>query len=248
MKNILYTLLIASVVFATSCKKDDEVPQLKYQSLSFKFQPYSGSDALNYSSTFTNADGRNFTLTEFRYYVSGIKLIKEDGSELPITNKYLLVSPSTSVYPVGDVPAGNYKGIKFSVGVDYDANHGDPTLYAADHPLAIQSPGIHWSWMMGYIFMKIEGTCDTSATGTAGEYHDMFYHIGMDSYLTEVDLSTSSFSVSGDSPKQITFKTDVNVLLEDVDMETEWSTHTMDNMPLATRIKNNIPDMFTVVP
>jgi hypothetical protein len=35
------------------------------------------------------------------------------------------------------VPVGNYKGFKFTVGLDSATNHKDPTLYSASNPLII---------------------------------------------------------------------------------------------------------------
>jgi hypothetical protein len=272
MKNIfkkasLIALVISSVF--VGCKKDDEtVPEetptptttptntvtpATSNNLTLKMESYIGSTPLNFSSTFTTNAGAKYTVSMFRYYVSNIRLIKNDGTEYPISNKYLLVTPATINYDLGSVPVGDYKGLKFKIGIDSATNHMDPTVYPASNPLAIQSPAIHWSWSSGYIFMMIEGTCDTTASNTGalsfGQYdRGMFFHIGMDNYYKEVDLSSSAFSVLSTEAKTLSIKSDLNTFFTNVNLKTENQTHTMDNMMLATKAANNIPNMFTVVP
>jgi hypothetical protein len=263
MKNIIKNTAVAIIIAAaigsaTSCKKETVNPTptttVETQNLSFNINPVIGSAPLNYSSIFTTTTGERFTLSMFRYYLSNIRLIKSDGSEYLISNKYLLVTPSTTNYDLGKVPVGDYKGLKFSVGIDSITNHGDPTVYPVTNPLAIQSPGINWSWNAGYIFMMIEGSCDTTVantdTLTYGQFsHGMFFHIGTDMFYKNVDLSTSAFSVTSSAAKAITIKTNLNTFFTNINLKTENQTHTlMGGMALATKGATNIPNMFTIVP
>lgn len=244
MKKVLYSLsIIALVVSLNSCKKEDAGPS--NQTLKLHVHSVAGSDALNYSNTFTTAAGKRFTLSEFRYYVSGVSLLKNDGTKFPITGKYFLVSPSVSDYDLGSVPVGDYKGLEFSVGIDSAANHSDPATYEATNPLAIQTPAIHWSWNSGYIFVKLEGKCDTSATNTGALDQDLILHLGLDKFLRTVTLNTA-FTVSKDNAKSLTLVADVTKYLTGVDFKTENMTHTMDNQPLATRLADNISSMFSI--
>jgi hypothetical protein len=146
---------------------------------------------------------------------------------------------------------GSYKGIKFSVGLDSATNHADPTVYPVTNPLAIQSPAIHWSWNSGYIFMMIEGSCDTTAANndvlTYGQYsHGMFYHIGMDPLLRTIDLSNAAFTVSSANAASVSISADLNKVLKNVDIKTENASHTMGSMPFATKIADNISSAFSV--
>lgn len=246
-------LFISTTLLLTNCKKkkDEVAPGNQTQNVSIKMNPVVGNDALNFSSVYTTNSGQKYTLSMFRYYVSNIRFVKTDGSEYTIAGKYLLVTPSVSNYELGEIPVGDYKGIKFTVGIDSATNHSDPTPYPANHPLAIQSPAIHWSWNSGYIFTMIEGTCDTTVNNTDvltyGQYsHGMFFHIGMDPLKREVDLSNSSFSISAETAKTITVKTDLNKFFTGIDLKTENTSHTMGTMPLATKAANNIPSMFSL--
>ncbi len=239
---IIFSMAVMAMV--TGCKKDkddsaDVTPVSTEQNLKFHLHTQVGNQLANYTSTFTQASGRKFILEDFRYYVSNIKLIKEDGSEYPLTGKVLLAKPSQQDYELGLVPVGNYKGLKFIIGLDSVTNHSDPTSYASGNPLAIQTPGIHWSWSSGYIFFKVEGLCDTTAAANGSATYPFFFHIGMDSFKRTIDFSTSSFSVVSGSDKEVAFVFDLKKVLQNVDLRTENETHTMNNMPLATKIANN---------
>lgn len=260
MKNILLKTAVISTLFSSiliGCKKEDAAtpttPAATTQDLSLKMTSMVGSSALNFYSSFSTTSGQRYTLSMFRYYVSNIRLVKSDGSEYPITGKCLLVTPSTENYDLGQVPIGDYRGLKFNIGLDSLTNHSDPTLYPTTNPLAIQSPGIHWDWNSGYIFMMIEGSCDTTTTNTDvltyGQYsHGMFFHIGMDMLLRTVDLSTSAFSVSSGSAKVVNIQADVNKFFTNIDLKTQNESHTMGSMSLATTGADNIPTMFSVIP
>lgn len=188
-----------------------------------------------------------------RFYMSNIRLIKSDGSEYPLTGQYQLIDLSKSHFHLGEVPVGDYKGLKFSVGLDSATNHMDPTVYPSTNPLAMQSPNMHWSWNSGYIFMMVEGSCDTTVANTdvltLGQYsHSMFYHLGMDMLLRNVDLSNSAFSIVSGTDKYVSIQMDMNEFFTGVDLKTENQTHTMDNMMVATKTANNISTMFSIVP
>lgn len=247
----VFACIVVSLLIA--CKKDEDTPdpQVTSQSLSLRLTPMVGDDTLKFNTSFTTENNVRYTLSSFRYYMSNIRLVKSDGSEYPISGKVFLVNPNTSDYSLGNVPVGDYKGIRFSVGLDDVTNHLDPTTYPISHPLAIQSPAIHWSWNSGYIFLMIEGSCDTTAANddvlTYGQYsHGMFFHIGMDDLLRNVDVDNTTFTVSSNTSKVLNVHSDINQLFTGVDMKTENESHTMGSMPLATKVANNISAMFTI--
>ncbi len=53
-------------------------------------------------------------------------------------------------YLVGSVRPGEYKGLRFTVGVPFDRNHSNPL--AASAPL--DDPAMHWHWRSGYKFIR----------------------------------------------------------------------------------------------
>ena len=255
MKNRLFIILIAIIpLLIYSCKKSNTEPEeetASTQAFTLRFNPMVSNTPLNFSSAFKTNTGQKYTLSMFRYYVSNIRLMKADGTVITINGKYLLVTPAVTDYSIGQIPTGDYKSISFAVGIDSLTNHSDPTVYPTTHPLAIQSPAIHWSWNSGYIFAMMEGSCDTTVTDTDtlkfGQYsHGLFYHIGTDKLYRTVDLNYA-FNVGTES-KVITVKTDINKFFTNVDLKKENTSHTMGSMALATKVANNLSAMFSIVP
>lgn len=247
--NIALTIISLATfgLLISSCKKsDDDNPANTSQKLSFHIHTLVGNTSANYTSTFTDATGRKFTISDLRYYLSNIVLIKNDGSEYPLSGKVLLVNPATTGYELGDVPVGDYKGFRFILGLDSATNHSDPTTYPAGNPLAIQTPAIHWSWSSGYIFYLFEGKVDTTLAASGTPDYDFFYHVGMDGFKRTIDFSTEAFSIVSGSDKEIGLEFDMRDVLNNVDMRTENRTHTMDNMPLATKIADNWPGAIII--
>lgn len=240
-----FALLVTVTIF-TGCKKDDdETPTPNtVQKLSFHLHTMVGTSPATYGTQFQDVSGRKFNLSDLRYYISNIILIKNDGNELPLTGKVILVNPTESEYELGNVPVASYKGFKFMVGLDSATNHSDPTTYSANDPLSIQSPSIHWSWNSGYIFMKIEGQVDTTIASNGPLDLSYFYHIGLDEFKRNVDFSADAFAVVSGSDYEIGLEFDLLKVLNNVDMRTENATHTMDNMMLATKIADNWPSAF----
>ncbi len=260
MKTLIKKLALSSALIAvvvTGCKKDPKEespkPASQEQDLALVFKNVAGTSDVDFISAYTTNSAQQYTLSTVRFYMSGISLVKSDGSEYPLTGQYLLVDPSVSHFHLGKVPVGNYKGLKFTVGIDSVTNHKDPSTYATTNPLANQTPSMHWSWNSGYVFMMIEGSCDTTAAGTdalaSGQYHhSMFFHLGMDGLTRKVELNNSAFSIVSGTDKYVYIKTDMNQLLNGVDLKTENQSHTMGTMMLATKVANNIPNAFSIVP
>jgi uncharacterized repeat protein (TIGR04052 family) len=113
------------------------------------------------------------TPQDLRFYVSNVRLVNEQGAEVPLTIEErspfqgggvaLLDfedasgacqngTPDTNSTVTGSVPAGSYSGVKFSTSVPADLNHQDPTTL----PAPLQAGGMTWGWLYGYKFLKVE--------------------------------------------------------------------------------------------
>ncbi|GAB3358629.1 metallo-mystery pair system four-Cys motif protein [Giesbergeria sinuosa] len=128
-------------------------------------------------------------IKDLRFYVSNLALLQADGTETPLTlsandhwnltvgtDRVTLIdlenatgacssgTPATNAVVRGTVPAGNYVGLKLTMGVPFALNH---TLYSdvatAKPPLDIGA--MAWSWQSGRKFTKIELTDPEGATG-----------------------------------------------------------------------------------
>ncbi len=114
-------------------------------------------------------------LNDLRFYVSELALVKADGTaetvqlaanewQLPESGVALIDledgtgacadrgTAATNAAITGTVPAGNYTGLRMTLGVPSSHNHTDTA--AAPAPLDIQA--MAWSWQAGRKFVKIE--------------------------------------------------------------------------------------------
>lgn len=245
MKKISSILIIAIALFATSCKKDETSPKNTKQVLDFHWHSMVGSAEAALATTYTS-NGVKFNLSSWRYYVSNFILIKADGSELKIADKVFLINMLEHDYSLDSVPVGNYKGFKFTLGLDSITNHKDPTLYSSENPLAIQTLGIHWSWNSGYIFFMAEGQYDSTAT-TLSPNKEFFFHVGTDELKRTIDFSNSPFSVVSGADKTIGIEMDFLKAIENLDLETENATHSFGALkPTAVKIANNWQAAFSL--
>jgi uncharacterized repeat protein (TIGR04052 family) len=111
-------------------------------------------------------------LQDFRIYISAVRLIAKDGSEVPVVltaddvwqNEQVALldfengsgncngNAPTNDHIKGTVPTGEYRGVIFEIGVPFAMNHQDPTLAAA--PLNYSA--LTWPWSIGYKFTTID--------------------------------------------------------------------------------------------
>jgi hypothetical protein len=226
-----------STNYDPDAKKDDGSCIYARSSLALHVHSMVGTQAFSTTTTYTHASGRHYKFTKAHFYVSGLELDKTLGHDHLDT--YLqIVAPNTD-YALGEVATGSYTGVNFKIGLDSIANHSDPNAYAATHALSSSSATYdHWSWNSGYIFVKIEGVADTSATmnGTVDGPFEM--HIGGDSFLRAIALA-KAFDVPATGEVEFGINIDWGKALDGVDLRNA-STHTMDNMPLAMQVMSNL--------
>lgn len=184
--SILSALAIAIAAALSACGGGgDDGPV----TVNLEFASFSGATAVNCGTTVTGlgSPGVDARIKDLRFYVSNVKLIKSDGSEVALTlggnddwnltsgaNSLTLIdledgsgtctggTAATNALVKGTVPAGSYTGVKMTMGVPFALNHSD---YAtAVKPLDVQA--IAWSWQSGRKFAKIEVTDPGGATGS----------------------------------------------------------------------------------
>jgi uncharacterized repeat protein (TIGR04052 family) len=134
--------------------------------------------------TFTGVGASNtdVVLTDFRFYVSGIELLDASGGVHPVeleqdglwqrddlalldfedaTTSCVNGTPATNTAVRGTVPAGDYTGLRFTLGVPEDMNHVDQTTAAA--PLDLTA--LFWSWNGGYKFARMDHSSGDQPNG-----------------------------------------------------------------------------------
>lgn len=126
--------------------------------------------------------GSTLTARDFRFYVSRVSLVDSSGKSVPVTLRQdtpwqhqdvaLLDfedatggcegNPELNSVVSGTVPAGDYKGLSFELGVPFNLNHAD--VNTAQSPLNLTS--LFWIWRFGYKFARL----DFASTGQPQGY------------------------------------------------------------------------------
>lgn len=141
------------------------------------------------------SDARRATLRDARFYVYDVALIGADGNRTPLAldindwqNEQVALldfedasagcsggTPATNMVVSGTVPAGQYSGLAFTIGVPPASNHTSTELEGA--PLDIAAMG--WSWQAGRKFTKIEIDPEGGVTKADGSRAAAWYvHLG----------------------------------------------------------------------
>ncbi|QMW00850.1 MbnP family protein [Spirosoma foliorum] len=220
----------------------------------------STSDLKLGTGSYQNSSGETFTVTKFNYFISNIRLRKQDGSDyvVPQDSSYFLIQedkPASQTITLNNLPAGNYTGLTFTVGVDSLRSLADITKRTGVLDPALND-GMYWEWNSGYIFLKLEGT---SPVAPALQNNAFFYHVGgfgggYDGKKTinnlrtiTIPFSSSVAAVQAGAVPSIQLKTDVMKIFDGPTKLSiaQYSSVMFD--PYSTNISNNYAQMFSLV-
>lgn len=100
-----------------------------------------------------------FMITNWAMLFSELALVTEDDDTVQLGDGYQWADlrGSRNQFTYKNIPKQRYKGIQFTMGLDSATNHGDPSIWAANHPLNPLLNGLHWGWAGGYIFQAMDG-------------------------------------------------------------------------------------------
>ncbi len=76
---------------------------------------------------------------------------------------------------LNNIPAGVYKGIEFTIGVDSVRNTMDASKRTGSLDVGGSARGMYWVWNSGYIFFKLEGKTINEVDSLNKQFR---YHIG----------------------------------------------------------------------
>ncbi|MBX3145890.1 MAG: metallo-mystery pair system four-Cys motif protein [Gemmatimonadales bacterium] len=186
-------LTVAGLIGLTACSSSQPNLQPDPANLtpvSIPFAALVGERSFACGQTYDNlgATGSQITPTDLRFFVSEVELIDrrgravrlqpttgdvwshegvtlldfEDGTG-PCTNG----SAETNTAVRGLAPAGDYNGVRFTLGVPFDQNHLDHNRQPS--PLNVTS--MFWAWRSGYKFLRMDFR-------TSGPARQLFLHIG----------------------------------------------------------------------
>lgn len=215
--------------------------------LKVNFHTSFNGSPLQYNTTYT-VNGTQLKVNFLAYYITKIRFVKDDNTEFAL-DTVLLVKADQISSVVKGLETGHYSAIKFDIGIaDTAINLGDPSVYPANHPLAIQSPSMHWSWSTGYIYLRLDGLVDTSASQTSGTNATLRFHLGTFPLVRTITISLNDYFIDGSHDVHHAYEADVYFHVEDfftgIDLRQNRVTETMNNMMLAISAANNLGNAF----
>lgn len=143
--------------------------------------------ACGQAQTGVGTGGLPIEIGDARFFISNLRLIDAQGVEVPIElkqdspwqhgNVVLLDfedatgacseigTAETNRSAWGTVPAGEYRGLAFTMGVPFELNHLDNTTAPA--PLNVNA--MYWSWSSGFVFSRVDYLVAGGDEADAGE-------------------------------------------------------------------------------
>ena len=160
------------------------------EEITINFEAYVGEDEFSCGESYDEIGVNESTITptDFRFYVSDVALIDEDGNSVPLEleqddkwqyqNVALLDfengteacdngTAETRTQIVGKVPQGNYDSLQFTLGVPQELNHEDAAI--APSPLNLTS--MWWNWQGGYKFLRVDLETEEAIANVSNSDH-----------------------------------------------------------------------------
>lgn len=232
MKNLKKYLLLSLAALTLASCSDDAAPAANSVTLSFNntfnATTIALGDATAATATInTSAAGQVHHFSELKYVISNIRLIKDDGTEIPynvndLDNGATVINqanPASLNYVLRNIPSGTYKQIKLGLGIKQEQNSLDQTRFPKFYTAAgANETQMMWEWGTGYRFTKIEGYYDVDNkamsihTGSTIQGSDGNFTQGVDAYR-DITLNLGTNAIVGNSAPKINIKADFNKLL-----------------------------------
>lgn len=137
------------------------------------------------------------------------------------------------------VPAQNYTGLRFQLGVDDATDKADPNQWPPGHPLHPTVNGLHWGWLGGYIYMALEGLYPGPDGASAG----FSYHLAGASQRNTILLEGSVDLTAGGT---LAVQLDLAKVLGGLNPASFGeSTHSREGDTRATVLKGRVAQAFS---
>lgn len=238
LKTILKTTVFIALtsVYIVACdEKPVDPPKNETPSdnveLTFKFTSF-------LSAPFISNAGDTISISKLKFLMSGFILEKTTGEFVVLPDAYGFLSLTEKIdsFVLKNVPKGEYKSIRFLVGIDSVINHSNPQQWPLSHPMNPSVNDMHWGWSGGYIFNVVEGYYKNKGFDKA-----FSFHVALDknarrySFVTNYTiLKNGTFTFNVDAQKY--FSNTINFSLK---TDGDFS-HSGDPDPVMDKFMQNI--------
>lgn len=226
-------------------EKEVEVPAPGAGELLLKFDAVYGEENFELNKKFpyhlVNDSGEydlEYEFQKLRYWISDVKLINDAGEEYLVPDSYYLVEEVgdifvqdgsfDKVYPatkretvkIAGIPIGDYKAVKFSIGVAPKYND-NLALRAGELSSLNGMANEQWMWFTSYIFTSVSGTM--TWVKEIPESKSFFWETGENSNYREMTIDLGkSIQISSEHDSEINLKTDVKQIIS---FPTPWTNN-----------------------
>jgi uncharacterized repeat protein (TIGR04052 family) len=169
-------IAVAIVALLSACSTpQSSAPGSGRQDVTLRFEAQINGRPFRCGERYSQVGSKAATVTptDFRFYISDIELLDRNGKAMPLAleqdsrwqlgNIALLDfedgsgpcrngSTALNTTVRGSVAAGEYAGLRFTLGVPFEHNHADPTTA----PAPLNNTAMFWNWRGGYKFLKVD--------------------------------------------------------------------------------------------
>lgn len=249
----VFSLFIVSCFIIYGCKEEENkqipipnTPKSEAGTLTINLNAVvGGEDLVLNSKTFLNPLDEAFIAKKFAFYLSNIKLLKDNGEHYSVPNSYILFDeskPNFNNVLFDNIPPGEYLGIEFTFGIDSARNYNGASDGALD-PIN----GMYWTWNTGFINLKFEGEWLSPDTNTTFIYHLGGFRQPYFSYRITQPSNNISFSVNNNENTSIYIDADLNEFFGDTQLFSfSQNQVVMDPSSLSAKLSSNSARMFKV--
>ena len=244
---IISSLIILSLAGCKHKKNDDSANA--NGTLAFHLHTLVGDTEVDdYNTNYTLSNGRTISVSKAQLYISNIQLVKLDGTLYNVSGVDILKVQEIEEITVGTVPAGNYKSVRFTVGLDSTTNHTTP----ANSNTTLNHTDMWFGSTVqpdGFIFVNFQGMIDTTtAADMSSPMQPFSYKIGTDANKKQVSMPDKNFTITPNSIGMVHIVIDYSQLFNGITLNNQNNlvlANASDNATaLGILVKNNIPSMF----
>ena len=242
---LITAIALSSFVLFSGCKNDDDTtepaPQGGQISLSLAHEVAGQPLVLN-TQTYTSPGNQEYTISDFKYYISNIKLYSpdllpwEEGESYHFVNQ---LAPESKSIILTNIEPGTYDSLIFAIGIDNNRNHTGAQTGALD-----PANGMLWDWNTGYKFLQLEGKSPSSPQ----QNQSLVYHIGRDQNYRLVRIGFAEpIEIREGSFHSAILKVDINRIFGTADAPILFNeVHTVMGLGNSEILANNYSKMFSL--
>ncbi len=252
MKNWVY--FISLLLVLVSCKKETSTPTSTTDNtpkgrLVFHLHTFIGDSEVDaYDIEMTTPEGRKISINRAQFYLTDIQLVKLDGSVYNVPSKGALKVFESESVVIGDVNVGNYKSVRFKVGLIPATNKLLPT--AEGYNILLNQSEMWFGTMAKsdeYVFLNFAGQIDTTKAMN-GIKVPFEYRIGGNENLINVVMPEQNITILEGQIGYAHMVIDYSKFFENIDLTNAENLKVQsleDNKKsIVSTLKTNIASMF----